>query len=99
RAFAGEAVEIPAIQYDPNETLPGRTRHADPLRWVSAVAYPLKDDAGRVREAIPVHQDIPALKRAEDELRVADRRKDEFLALLAHELRTPLAPIRNGLQV
>jgi PAS domain S-box-containing protein len=33
------------------------------------------------------------------ELRKADRRKDEFIALLAHELRNPLAPIRNGLQV
>ena len=33
------------------------------------------------------------------ELRDADRRKDEFLAMLAHELRNPLAPIRNGLEV
>lgn len=33
------------------------------------------------------------------ELRAGDRRKDEFLALLAHELRNPLAPLRNGLQV
>jgi PAS domain S-box-containing protein len=37
--------------------------------------------------------------RAQDELREADRRKDEFLATLAHELRNPLAPIRNGLQL
>lgn len=37
--------------------------------------------------------------RAEDELRTADRRKDEFLAMLAHELRNPLAPIRNSLSV
>src|SRR5690606_15396346 len=33
------------------------------------------------------------------EVREADRRKDEFLATLAHELRNPLAPIRNGLQI
>jgi signal transduction histidine kinase len=38
-------------------------------------------------------------RRAEEELRIADRRKDEFLAMLAHELRNPLAPIRNGLIV
>src|SRR5262249_1885473 len=36
-----------------------------------------------------------ALKRAEDALRQADRRKDEFLAVLGHELRNPLAPLRN----
>ena len=35
----------------------------------------------------------------EEVLREADRRKDDFIALLAHELRNPLAPIRNGLQV
>ena len=37
--------------------------------------------------------------RADELLREADRRKDEFLAVLAHELRNPLAPIRNGLQI
>jgi signal transduction histidine kinase len=40
-----------------------------------------------------------ALKRAEEALREADRRKDEFLAVLGHELRNPLAPLRNALQV
>jgi signal transduction histidine kinase/ActR/RegA family two-component response regulator len=43
--------------------------------------------------------DITARKRAEDLLREADRRKDEFLAILAHELRNPLAPIRNSLHI
>jgi signal transduction histidine kinase/ActR/RegA family two-component response regulator len=38
-------------------------------------------------------------ERAEESLRVADRRKDEFLATLAHELRNPLAPIRNSLHI
>ncbi len=37
--------------------------------------------------------------RLEQALKDADRRKDEFLAMLAHELRNPLAPIRNGLEV
>ena len=38
-------------------------------------------------------------REAEEALRVADRRKDEFLAMLAHELRNPLAPIRNALEI
>ncbi|MGB8932446.1 MAG: hybrid sensor histidine kinase/response regulator, partial [Anaeromyxobacteraceae bacterium] len=42
---------------------------------------------------------VVALEHAERTLRDADRRKDEFLAILSHELRNPLAPIRNGLHV
>jgi two-component system CheB/CheR fusion protein len=44
-------------------------------------------------------QDITDLKRTEAELQTANRRKDEFIALLAHELRNPLAPIRTGLEL
>jgi PAS domain S-box-containing protein len=43
--------------------------------------------------------DITRQKKAEADLREADRKKNDFLALLAHELRNPLAPLRNGLQV
>ena len=43
--------------------------------------------------------DITEREEMEEALREADRKKDEFIALLAHELRNPLAPIRNGLQV
>ncbi len=79
RAFAGEAVAIPAIPYDPNETLPDRTSHADPLRHVAAVAYPLKDEAGRVEQVVLVHEDITARRRAES----AVRESEEKLRLLA----------------
>jgi PAS domain S-box-containing protein len=50
-------------------------------------------------EVVEFVLDVSERKRAEEALRQADRRKDEFLATLAHELRNPLAPIRNGLQV
>ncbi|QEH35768.1 Autoinducer 2 sensor kinase/phosphatase LuxQ [Aquisphaera giovannonii] len=46
-----------------------------------------------------VSLDITERKEAEEALRDADRKKDDFIAMLAHELRNPLAPIRNGLQV
>lgn len=45
------------------------------------------------------YYDSTELRHAEHKLREADRHKDEFLATLAHELRNPLAPIRNGLQI
>jgi signal transduction histidine kinase len=50
-------------------------------------------------EAVAFVLDISERKRAEEALREADRRKDEFLAVLSHELRNPLAPIRNGIYV
>jgi signal transduction histidine kinase/DNA-binding NarL/FixJ family response regulator len=44
-------------------------------------------------------RDVTERKRIENALKDSDRKKDEFLALLAHELRNPLAPLRNGLQI
>jgi len=62
-------------------------------------AVPLRDDAGNVRGAISAFVDITARVKAEESLREADRRKDEFLAMLSHELRNPLAPILNAVGV
>jgi signal transduction histidine kinase/ActR/RegA family two-component response regulator len=62
-------------------------------------AMPLYDVAGRPRGAVGAIMDMTELKRGEAALRDADRRKDEFLAILAHELRNPLAPIRNSLHL
>jgi PAS domain S-box-containing protein len=62
-------------------------------------ATPLHSPDGSVRGAIGAFVDITQRKQAEEALRQADRRKDEFLAMLAHELRNPLAPIRNAVQV
>lgn len=60
---------------------------------------PLRDDEGRVLHWFGTNTDISEIKKMEEALRDADRRKDEFLATLAHELRNPLAPIRNSLQI
>ena len=54
---------------------------------------------GEVEAITGTTRDITEHKQAEELLREADRRKDEFIATLAHELRNPLAPLRNGLQV
>ncbi|HET9328123.1 MAG TPA: ATP-binding protein [Candidatus Eisenbacteria bacterium] len=56
-------------------------------------------EGGRFVHARCFMRDVSDRKRAEDALRDADRRKDEFLAILAHELRNPLAPIRNSLHI
>jgi PAS domain S-box-containing protein len=66
---------------------------------ISLTVSPIRDGAGRIIGASKVARDITDRKEAEEALREADRRKDEFIALLAHELRNPLAPIRTGLQV
>jgi PAS domain S-box-containing protein len=68
-------------------------------RWFEPYPTPLFDATGRLSGAINMLLDITERKRAEEALQEADRRKDEFLALLAHELRNPLAPIRTGLEL
>ena len=81
-------------------------------RWEQWRVRALFDDAGRVVDYQAVGRDITERKRAEEEhamlesqrahaaaLREADRRKDEFLAMLAHELRNPLAPIAMAVEI
>jgi PAS domain S-box-containing protein len=58
-----------------------------------------RDADGRPRRVLGTCQDVTERKRAEQDLREADRRKDEFLAMLAHELRNPLGPILNAAEV
>jgi signal transduction histidine kinase/CheY-like chemotaxis protein len=74
-------------------------------RWMSYKVLTLPDAAGRPVALATVSQDITERKRFEDTLRrvandlsEADRRKNEFLAMLAHELRNPLAPISHATQ-
>ena len=68
-------------------------------RTVLAHANPIRDESGKVLGALNVVIDITAREHAEDAVETADRPKTEFLAILAHELRNPLAPIRNAVQI
>jgi PAS domain S-box-containing protein len=63
---------------------------------VSIAVSPIEDARGRIIGASKITRDITQSKRTEAALREMDRRKDEFLATLAHELRNPLAPIRQA---
>ena len=66
---------------------------------VLAHANPIHDESGSLVGAVNVLVDISERKRTEDVLKETDRTKNEFLATLAHELRNPLAPISNAVQI
>ena len=89
-----------------------RVEHFDTIRVtkdgrriaISLTVSPIRDAKGVIVGASKIARDISerrqaeeALQKSQEALREADRRKDEFMALLAHELRNPLAPIRYAL--
>lgn len=67
--------------------------------WLEVRGKVNNDSSGHPSNISGIALDVTERKRAEEELRAADRRKDEFLAMLAHELRNPLAPIRNAAEL
>lgn len=74
-------------------------------RWLQVAVDPVRNHDDQIKGALCIISDITDRMRMEEELRqradelaAADRRKDEFLAMLAHELRNPLAPILNSLE-
>src|SRR5499427_5431518 len=76
------------------------------VRWIQARGKVFFDEAGEPLRWIGINIDVNERKQMEESLRrqtkalqEADRRKDEFLAILAHELRNPLAPISNAIQI
>jgi PAS domain S-box-containing protein len=74
-----------------------RDRASGNVRYRQFSCAPMRDAAGTITGAVAIARDVTASKRTEEALREADRRKDEFLGMLSHELRNPLAPIRNSI--
>jgi PAS domain S-box-containing protein len=68
-------------------------------RWFLSRSVPIKDEEGRVQRWFGTNTDITEQKLAEEALEDSAKHKDHFLATLAHELRNPLAPLKNGLQL
>ncbi|MFC0253568.1 hybrid sensor histidine kinase/response regulator [Massilia consociata] len=68
-------------------------------RFIDFVYQPIRDPKGDVVGIFVEGSDVTVRKRVEDELRAANRQKDQFLAMLAHELRNPLAPITTAAEL
>lgn len=66
---------------------------------VSLHVCPMYDETGAMSGASVIARDISAARRAANELERADRRKDEFVAVLAHELRNPLAAVSSAVEL
>jgi PAS domain S-box-containing protein len=83
----------------PYEVEHRQKHHSGEYRWVLNRALPVTGEDGGIVRWMGAVTDIHDKKRSEEELKAAARRKDEFLAMLAHELRNPLAPISSAAQL
>jgi len=88
--FVGHALPL-RVQLEPGGPLVER--------FVDFVYQPIRDANGAVSGIFVEGSDVTQRKQVEDELRAANRQKDQFLAMLAHELRNPLAPIVTAAQL
>jgi PAS domain S-box-containing protein len=91
---------LPQVLRDGHGEIEIRFRHfkTGAARWMAYKVVTLTDRTGAPTGFATVSQDVTERKARADDLIEADRRKNEFLAMLAHELRNPLAPLSNAVQ-
>lgn len=92
RAIRGETIGHDVVEIETFDSPPLR-------RVITLSAAAVRDSDGTIVGGVVAQTDISALVEAEKALRQADARKDEFLAMLAHELRNPLAPISSAAEL
>ncbi|HJT35667.1 MAG TPA: ATP-binding protein [Pirellulales bacterium] len=101
----GATVENPVERVLREGTIVGLANHTvlhakdGGQRPIDDSAAPVRDAQGSMLGVVLIFRDVSERRRVEQALRDADRRKDEFLAVLSHELRNPLAPIRMATEV
>jgi PAS domain S-box-containing protein len=99
RERAGQAWASSVAGGEPYE-IEYRLRQADgSWRWTLGRALPVRGEDGTVLRWMGTCTEIDDQVRTREQAREDDRRKDEFLAMLAHELRNPMAPLRAGLEI
>jgi len=100
-----EPAENPAARVLREGTVIGLANHTlliskeNEERPIDDSAAPVRDAEGRMAGVVLVFRDVTERRHRERQRREAERRKDEFLAVLAHELRNPLAPIASSLEI
>jgi two-component system CheB/CheR fusion protein len=103
-----EALRRVTLAFETGAPMDGEWRVVWPdgsVHWISGRWQVLQDAAGTPVRMVGINMDVTDRKRAEElhaseaALREADRQKNQFLAMLSHELRNPLAPIRNSLYI
>jgi PAS domain S-box-containing protein len=106
RERVGQAIDQAVRDGTGYETEFRNVRADGSVGWISAKGIVLRDATGRAARMLGVGMDVSEWRRLAAELEtragelaLADRRKDEFLAMLAHELRNPLAPLSTALKL